>query len=70
MTRQAGPALTALGAIPVVSGTKYRTPQGFSAVRDGQKRRAEPEPDRAGRKPRWLRAQLPSGRPDTGASRA
>lgn len=61
MTRQAGSALTALGAIPVVSGTKYRTPQGFSAVRDGQKRRAEPEPDPAGRKPRWLRAQLPSG---------
>ncbi|MXW73703.1 MAG: lipoyl synthase, partial [Chromatiales bacterium] len=25
------------------------------------KRRAAPEPDRAGRKPRWLRAQLPSG---------
>ena len=61
MTRQAGPALTALGAIPVVSGAKYRTPQGFSAVRNGQKRRAEPVPDRAGRKPRWLRAQLPAG---------
>ena len=58
---RASPARTALGAIPVVSGVKYRTPQGFSAVRDGQKRRAEPEPDRAGRKPRWLRAQLPSG---------
>ena len=51
----------ALTAIPVVSGEKYRTPQGFSAVRNGQKRRAAPEPDRAGRKPRWLRARLPSG---------
>ena len=56
-----GGALDALTAIPVVSGQKYRTPQGFSAVRNGQKRRAAPEPDRAGRKPRWLRARLPSG---------
>ena len=61
MSRHASPALTALGAIPVVSGAKYRTPQGFSAVRNGQKRRAGTEPDRAGRKPRWLRAKLPSG---------
>lgn len=53
--------LDALAAIPVVSGEKYRTPQGFSAVRNGMKRRADPEPDRAGRKPRWLRARLPSG---------
>ena len=51
----------ALAAIPVVSGEKYRTPQGFSAVRDGIKRRRFEEPDRAGRKPRWLRARLPSG---------
>ena len=56
-----GGAHNALAAIPVVSGEKYRTPQGFSAVRNGMKRRASPEPDRAGRKPRWLRAKLPSG---------
>ena len=61
MNSKSSPALTALGAIPVVSGVKYRTPQGFSAVRNGQKRRAAPVPDRAGRKPPWLRAQLPSG---------
>lgn len=51
----------ALAAIPVVSGAKYRTPQGFSAVRNGQKQRATTLPDHAGRKPPWLRAQLPSG---------
>ena len=51
----------ALAAIPVVSGEKYRTPQGFSAVRNGMKRRGSPPPDRAGRKPGWLRAKLPSG---------
>ena len=61
MNPRSSPALTALGAIPVVSGVKYRTPQGFSAVRNGQKRRAAPDPDRAGRKPPWLRAKLPSG---------
>ena len=61
MNPRSSPALTALGAIPVVSGEKYRTPQGFSAVRNGQKRRVGPAPDRAGRKPPWLRAQLPSG---------
>ena len=61
MSPRSSPALTALGAIPVVSGEKYRTPQGFSAVRNGQKRRVGPAPDRAGRKPPWLRAQLPSG---------
>ncbi len=62
MTGRASPALTALGAIPVVSGAKYRTAQGFSAIRDGQKRRADADDDRAGRKPPWLRAQLPSGK--------
>ena len=61
MTHSPSPALTALGAIPVVSGAKYRTPQGFSAIRNGQKRRAAPSADRAGRKPPWLRAKLPSG---------
>ena len=55
------PALTALGAIPVVSGAKYRTPQGFSAIRDGQKQRADSAAGGAGRKPPWLRAKLPSG---------
>ena len=61
MTRHNGSASTALAAIPVVSGAKYQTPQGFSAIRDGQKRRPRPLADRAGRKPPWLRARLPSG---------
>ncbi|MFI4890882.1 MAG: lipoyl synthase [Steroidobacterales bacterium] len=44
----------------VRSGEKYRTPQGFTAIRDGIKGRpAGPEP--APRKPDWLRAPLGSG---------
>ncbi len=49
--------------IPIVrSGEKYRTAQGFSAVRDGIKARNvtnAPPPARLP-KPRWLKAQLPS----------
>lgn len=51
-------------SIPViVSGSKYRTPQGFHAVKDGVKQRrggAEGAPARGG-KPSWLRARLPAG---------
>jgi len=50
--------------IPVVrrtSGEKYVTPQGFTAIRDGIKRSAAAEPLMVGRKPRWLRAQMPAG---------
>lgn len=43
------------------SGEKYRTAQGFSAIRDGIKRGAEPELLRPGAKPPWLRARLPAG---------
>src|SRR5438552_17583017 len=44
----------------VRSGEKYKTPQGFAAVKDGVKRRsATPEP--APRKPPWLRAKMASG---------
>ncbi len=51
--------------IPIVrSGEKYRTAQGFSAVRDGIKStpRAVPATGTTARlpKPRWLKAQLPS----------
>lgn len=50
--------------IPIVrSGEKYRTEQGFSAVRDGIKTaRHVGAPDSAARlaKPKWLKAQLPS----------
>jgi lipoic acid synthetase len=54
--------------IPVVtesrairSGDKYVTPQGFTAIKDGQKQRAGNVPPATGRKPSWIRAQLPVG---------
>ncbi|MBM5811270.1 MAG: lipoyl synthase [Gammaproteobacteria bacterium] len=46
---------------PVVSGEKYRTPQGFHAIRDGIKRTAGQPARVPGGKPRWLRAPLPAG---------
>jgi lipoic acid synthetase len=51
---------------PIRSGEKYTTPQGFSAIRDGIKRREtnltpDPGSGAAGRKPPWLRAQLAGG---------
>src|SRR5580704_14121647 len=59
-----------LKSIPVIqeaararSGEKYLTPQGFTAIRDGVKAAAHPDP--AARplppKPPWLRAKAPSG---------
>ncbi len=42
------------------SGDKYVTPQGFTAIKDGQKARAAELPP-TGRKPAWIRAQLPVG---------
>jgi lipoic acid synthetase len=61
-----------LTEIPVVvakSGQKYVTPQGFTAIRDGIKAAAsatvvDPKAalaNPAGRKPPWLRAQMPAG---------
>lgn len=48
--------------IPIVrSGEKFRTEQGFSAVKDGVKRRAKNNRGPMGRKPDWLRAKLPGG---------
>lgn len=47
--------------IAVKSGEKFRKPQGFTAIRDGMKARADAEPLPVGRKPSWLRARLPSG---------
>lgn len=44
-----------------MSGDKYVTPQGFTAIRDGIKRAAATEPMRPGAKPRWLRAPMPAG---------
>ncbi|MGR4067781.1 lipoyl synthase [Halomonas sp. LR3S48] len=46
----------------VPSGAKFRTEHGFAAIKDGIKQRSQaeerPEP---GRKPPWLRAQIPGG---------
>jgi lipoic acid synthetase len=56
--------MSSLKNIPVVtvntprSGEKYVTPHGFTAIKDGQKPRAA-EPLPGGRKPAWIRAQLP-----------
>lgn len=44
----------------VASGSKYRTPEGHSAVRNGQKARSGERPP-AERKPDWLRVRIPSG---------
>jgi len=44
------------------SGAKYRTPQGFSAIKDGIKATAGATPLNVGRKPQWLRAPMPAGR--------
>jgi lipoic acid synthetase len=48
-------------ATPIRSGEKYRTPQGFAAIKDGIKATASAAPFVAGRKPHWLRAPMPAG---------
>lgn len=49
--------------IPIVeSGRKYRTEEGFSAIKNGLKQRREAEPVVHGQKPKWLRAKMPSGK--------
>src|SRR4051812_6551236 len=55
--------MASLKDIPVVaerprSGEKYLTPQGFTAIKDGQKSRGAEAPP-TGRKPAWIRAPLP-----------
>ena len=48
--------------IPVVeSGKKYRTDEGFAAIKNGVKHRRDAAPIVHGQKPRWLRAKMPSG---------
>ena len=48
--------------IPIVrSGTKYRTDQGFAAIKDGVKFRAERQQAAALAKPPWLKARIPAG---------
>lgn len=51
--------------IPIVpaarSGAKYRTEQGFTAIKDGIKAAARSAPIEIARKPQWLRAKMPAG---------
>ncbi len=48
--------------IPVVTtGSKYRTEQGFSAVKNGVKNRPERQARERVPKPAWLKARIPSG---------
>jgi lipoic acid synthetase len=48
--------------IPIVkSGQKYRTDEGFNAIKNGVKQRNDQAPLVRGDKPRWLRAKMPSG---------
>ncbi len=54
-------SLAAARRVSSASGDKYRTPQGFSAIRDGIKRSAGQAPLAPGGKPRWLRAPMPGG---------
>jgi lipoic acid synthetase len=52
-----------LKGIPIVrSGEKYRTQAGFSAVKNGVNQHRGWAEVPAGRKPPWLRAQLPTGK--------
>ena len=61
--------MSAFKGIPIVpatqapprSGDKYRTPQGFTAIRDGIKASHGATPIVTGRKPTWLRAPMPAG---------
>ncbi|MAD91307.1 MAG: lipoyl synthase [Gammaproteobacteria bacterium] len=45
----------------VKSGEKYQTEIGVSAVKNGQKQRFDAKPVLRGKKPKWLRAQIPLG---------
>jgi lipoic acid synthetase len=46
---------------PVRGGEKYQTPQGFTAIKDGLKPRAEADRSTLTGKPRWLRAPIAMG---------
>ena len=45
----------------ITSGSKYRSEQGFSAIKDGVKRSSKAEAAPISRKPNWLRARMPGG---------
>jgi lipoyl synthase len=59
--------VSAFKGIPIVptsprSGDKYRTAQGYTAIKDGIKAAAQSSPITVGRKPQWLRAPMPAGK--------
>ena len=62
---EASPGDASRSGEPARSGAKYRTAQGFTAIKDGIKTPAQPPPAAArkpgARKPAWLRAPLASG---------
>lgn len=45
----------------ITSGSKYRSEQGFSAIKDGVKRSSKASATPISRKPSWLRARMPGG---------
>jgi lipoyl synthase len=59
--------VTTFKGIPIVpterlrSGDKYRTAQGFTAIKDGIKATTAAVPLNVARKPQWLRAPMPAG---------
>lgn len=59
--------MSELRGIPVVtedaarSGEKYRTAEGFTAIKHGLKARGDAAPAAPGGKPPWLRARVPGG---------
>lgn len=56
------PKTSQFRGIPVIqSGSKYRTDEGFSAIKNGVKARRDTAEIRYGDKPKWLRAKMPSG---------
>ena len=56
------PKISRFRGIPVIqSGSKYRTDEGFSAIKNGVKARRDTSEIRYGDKPKWLRAKMPSG---------
>jgi lipoic acid synthetase len=55
------PRQTPIVNVAARSGEKYLTAQGTTAIKDGVKSRADAAAMPVGRKPSWLRAQMPAG---------
>jgi lipoic acid synthetase len=55
------PKQTPIVNVAARSGEKYLTAQGTTAIKDGVKSRADAAAMPVGRKPSWLRAQMPAG---------